>query len=245
MKKIAFKYKILLIILVIGTFFSLLFFSFYYNWNISYILRDIIYFPINLGTSNINNLNFDKNNNEQQEELEDLKALLDIKNTLSEFDVISGIIVSRNTLYWSNEVIINKGSNDGIEEGMAVVDQGGLVGKIDKVSLSTSSIKLITSNDTTNKISVKIWINNTAINKVLTTDQNNLLIISGIDNYADIKVGDLVTTSGLSEIFPSGINIGHVEKIENDKFGISKKAYIHPSSNLDNLRFVFVLKRKV
>ena len=79
----------------------------------------------------------------------------------------------------------------------------------------------------------------------MTTDKDNNLFISGIDNKENIKVGDLVTTSGLSDIFPSGIDIGYIEKIENDKFGISKKAYLKPKSNLDNLRFVLVLKRKI
>ncbi len=245
MKKIDWKYKLLLLILGSGILFSLLFFSFQYNWHISYILSDIVYFPINAFTYNSNQIHLEGINFEKEEELENLKELINIKDTLSEYETISATVINRNYLYWNNEIVINRGKKSGIEEGMAVIDGKGLIGKVISVSLTTARIRLITSNDINNKISVKIWINNNPINKVLETDQNNLLFISGIDNKEDIKEGDLITTSGLSDIFPSGIDIGHVEKIENDKYGISKKAYINPSSDLDNLRFVFVLKRKI
>ena len=114
---------------------------------------------------------------------------------------------------------------------------------IEHVSVTTSVVKLIT-NYSNGKISVKVWnSDNTSINKVLEVDEYNNLIISGIDNEFDIKEGLKVTTSGLSDIYPSGITIGTIEKIEEDKFGISKKAYIKHAGNLDNIRFVSVLIR--
>lgn len=244
MKKIDLKYKIILIIISGASALSLLFFSVKYNWDTTYILRDIFYFPINIVTSNSNKIVFENRCLELQEEVNELKKLLEINNSLSDFSIVSSTVINRNTSYWNNELTINKGRKDNIKKGMAVIDSNGLIGRIEHVSFTTSIVKLITNYNSNNKISVKIWTDdNTSINKVLETDSNNNLIISGIDNNFDIKEGMKVTTSGLSDIYPSGINIGTIDKIEDDKFGISKKAYVKHSGDLNNIRFVSVLIR--
>jgi len=244
MKKLDLKYKIIIFIISGGVILSLLFFSVKYNFNISFILKDIMYFPINfIDIDKEYNLDFNSRNLELEKELEDLKELLNISESLTDFSLVNATVINRNSAYWNQELTINKGSNNGIKEGMAVIDGNGLVGRVVKTSLSTSTIKLITTNSNDNKISIKIWSDNGSINKVLEQDENGNLIISGIDNNFNIKEGDFITTSGLSDIYPSGIAIGTIERIDHDKFGISKKAYIKHSGDLDNIRFVAVLIR--
>ena len=231
-----------LIIVTIGIVVSLLFLSIKYKIDTTYLLRDIFYFPINLFVPN-NKTVLEDRCIELQEELDSLEELLKINNTLSDFSIVSSTVINRNANYWNNELTINKGSIDNIKVGMAVIDNKGLIGKIDNVGLTTSIVKLITNNSKDNKISVKIGIGDNSINKILEVDKNNNLVISGIDNNYDIKIGDNITTSGLSDKYPSGITIGKVEKIEDDNFGISKKVCVKHISNLDNIRFVSVLIR--
>ena len=244
MKKIDLKYQLIAFIISGGILFSLLFFSIKYNWNYSFILRDILYFPINIMVPDNNQeIILEGRELELQKEVNELKEILEINNSLTDFTSVNATVVNRNTAYWDSYITINKGSNSQIEEGMAVIDGNGLVGRVEKVGFTTSVVKLITNNSSNNKISVKVWSNEEEINKVLTIDEDNNMIISGIDNKFNLEVGSLVTTSGLSDIYPSGIVIGYVTKIENDKFGISKRAYVEHKSNLDNIRFVSVLIR--
>jgi len=244
MKK--YKFKIIIFIIVGGGMLSLLFFSLKYNFNISFILKDVLYFPVTImDLDKEYSINLDSRTLELEEEIENLKNILNINYSLTDFDMINATVINRNSSYWNDELIINKGKNQGIKEGMAVMDGSGLVGRVIKTSLTTSTIKLITSSSNDNKISVKIWYSDTSINKVLEQDENNNLIISGIDNNLAIKEGDIVTTSGLSDIYPSGIMIGNIEKITYDKFGVSKKAFVKHSGDLENIRFVVVLKRSV
>lgn len=244
MKKIDIKYKMIILIISGGIIFSLLFFSIKQNWNISFILKDILYFPITIISPNNNQeIKLIGREEELEQEVNDLKKLLNISQTLTEFTSINATVINRNAAYWSEELTIDKGSNNNVEEGMAVIDCNGLIGRIIKVSFNTSIVKLITSNSNDNKISVKLWSGDNVINKVLEQDANNNLIISGIDNNLSININDLITTSGLSDIYPSGIAIGRIEKIEDDKFGISKKAYIRHIGDFDNIRFVSVLMR--
>ena len=183
-------------------------------------------------------------NYEIQKENDELKALLNIKETLSEYDVIYATVVERNNFYWLNTLVINKGSMDGVEEGLAVVDNSGLIGAISDVSNATSTVKLITLDDKYNSISVKVKGNDYELNKILKVKDGNL-IIEGINKNINIQIGDKIVTNGLSNKFPSGITIGEVSMVNEDLYSISNIATVSLSANINNLRFVAILKRKI
>ena len=68
-------------------------------------------------------------------------------------------------------------------------------------------------------------------------------IIEGIDDLAIIKEGDLIYTTGLGEVYPTGILIGKVTRISKDHFDLSYNLKITPSSNFNNFHYVGVLDR--
>ena len=235
--------KTIIFILSSGLICSLLFFSFKYNWNFSFIFRDIMYFPITIMNKD-NSFNLENVYIEKNKEFEDLKKILEVNNTLTDFKCINSTVVNRNTSYWNSELVINKGSMDGIKKNMVVMDGKGLIGSIAKVSLTTATVKLITSNFN-NKISVRVLNKEQSINKILEQDKYNNLIIFGIDNNFNIEIGDRVVTSGLSDKYPSGITIGTIAEIEDDRYGVSKKVRVKPIGEFDNIRFVVVLDRSI
>lgn len=221
-----------------------LYFSLNKNLTVSIIgLKDIIYKPFNDTTNNKKDIVGQNINVELAEENEKLKALSKIDKTLVGFRNINATVIERNHAYWLDNMTINKGKKDGVDIGMAVVVGEGLVGKVINITNYTATIKLITSNDNNNKISIKIKYGETYIYKVLEIE-NKQLVINGIDNSIDLKKDDKVITSGLSDIYPSGILIGNIEKIESDKYGVSKRAYVKSQVDFDNLRFVSVLERE-
>ena len=70
------------------------------------------------------------------------------------------------------------------------------------------------------------------------------MLISGVDSLVEIKVGDVVTTSGLGGMFPRGIYIGEVETITNDKYGLSKTLGVRMNQNFNNIHYVTILKEE-
>ncbi|EUJ34416.1 rod shape-determining protein MreC [Brochothrix thermosphacta DSM 20171 = FSL F6-1036] len=86
----------------------------------------------------------------------ELKQQTDVKSTLSEFDPISALVISRDPDGWFDQVTINKGSLDGIKPNMAVTTGKGLVGKIKSVSAKSSSVELLSSSDSRTRISAAI-----------------------------------------------------------------------------------------
>lgn len=185
-------------------------------------------------------------NDSLEKEIKELKDLLELNKTLTEYTPINATILSRNKSYWYNTLTIDKGKKDGIKKDMAVITSKGLIGKISSVSNNSSEIKLITSDDINFKVSITIKTNDIDNFAILNgyDKKTNLIKATGIDKTTNISIGDRVLTSGLGEKFPGGIYIGTVEKIESDKYNLSKTVYIKTYQNFNDIHYVTVLKVK-
>ncbi len=125
-------------------------------------------------------------------------------------DNISAAIISRKTGSWWRQIILNKGSKDGVEIGNIVVGPGGLLGRVNNVSLFTASVTLVTSPES----KLGVWVDRIQINGLLVGlgDDHPSLILYSKD--ADIKVGDFVSSSPASTLLPPNIPIGIVQSID-------------------------------
>jgi len=123
---------------------------------------------------------------------------------------ISAAVISRKTGSWWRQLILNKGSKDGVEIGNIVIGPGGLLGTVKNTSLFTSSVRLLTSPES----KLGVWVDRIQVNGLLVgsgDDYPNLVIYS---NDADIKVGDFVSSSPASTLLPPNIPIGIVQSID-------------------------------
>lgn len=186
-------------------------------------------------------------NIELKKQLEEIKEELNLDYTLVDYEYLNATVVSRNTNYWFNNLTIDKGSHNGVEVGMVVVNSSGLIGKITSVTTFTSEVRLLTTSDTNNKISVTITNgeNNKVNGLIYGYDyENNILQVEGVSNTETVNVGDLVYTSGLGGVFPKGILIGKVDNISVDSYGLAKIINVKPSGDFSDINYVTVLKRK-
>ena len=184
-------------------------------------------------------------NTELKQEIKKLKEELNIEHVLTDYTYLNATVISRNSLYWYNYLTIDKGSHNGIKEGMVVLNSTGLIGKIENVSTFSSDVKLITTNNTNNKISVTITNGGNKITGLINgyNYDEQLLNVEGISNTETVVIGDLVYTSGLGGVFPSGILIGKVENITTDEYDLSKIIKVKPSASFDDINYVTILKR--
>ena len=155
-------------------------------------------------------------------------------------------MISRNINYWYNTVTINKGTDAGIKEEMPVINSYGLVGKVISTTKKTSTVRLLTTTDSNNKISVTIKSDNKSLHGLINgyNKNDNTLLVEGISNTKNVVVGSKVYTSGLGGVFPSGILIGTVESISKDDYDLSKIIKVTSSVDFLNINYVSILKRK-
>ncbi len=143
-------------------------------------------------------------------------------------------VMYRDIYDYNNYITIYKGSNDNLVKNMAVINEFGLVGIIDKVNKNNSIVKLITNIDS--NISVKIN-NNFGILKV----SNNKLIVSDISNYNDINIGDKIYTSGLGNVI-GDLYVGEVSDISLNSTNIEKIITVKSNVDFNNIKYIAVVK---
>ncbi len=184
---------------------------------------------------------------ELEKENKELKDSLELNESLSEYEVVNATVVSRNVGYWYDKLTINKGKKDGIESKMAVVINNGIIGYISETSNFSSNVQLLTTKNLKNKISVKIDLGNGEYANGLLNEydsEKGLYKIEGISYSGTIPEKAQVTTTGLSDNFPSGILIGYVNTTTTDNFDLGKIVEVIPSVDFDKISYVTILKRK-
>ena len=138
-----------------------------------------------------------------------LREILSLQESYNN-ENISAAVISRKTGSWWRQLILNKGSKDGVEIGNIVIGPGGLLGRVKNTSLFTSSVTLITSPES----KLGVWVDRIQINGLLVglgDDYPSLILYS---KDADIKVGDFVSSSPASTLLPPNIPIGIVQSID-------------------------------
>lgn len=181
-------------------------------------------------------------------ENQQLKDELGLEELVTEYTVRRGNVISRNPDQWINQVIIDLGTMNGMERGMPVMNNNGLVGYISETNPTSSKVTLISNVDlSASKVSSEIILEEEeeAIQGIISeykTDTNQL-VMSQITSDVEIKPGTLVTTSGLGGAFPRGLVIGEVEAVRLDEQGLERLVFIKPLSDFNNIRIVSVIDR--
>ncbi|HZQ19002.1 MAG TPA: rod shape-determining protein MreC [Terriglobales bacterium] len=166
-----------------------------------------------------------------------LQALLGFKEQFIAKTLAAQVIGSSGSEQ-SRTIYIDKGSRDGIQQDMAVISADGVVGRVISVFKSTSQILLI--NDQTSGVGAIL--EQSRVLGVLQGKPSGGLVIDKIMADEDIKAGDKVVTSGGDLIFPKGLLIGTVSKI--DKGPEFLQISVKPAARLDRLEEVLVILKK-
>lgn len=181
-------------------------------------------------------------------ENKDLKAALDLQNTLTNYEKIAANVIVRNPNAWSDTLSIDKGTADGLKDDMIVMSNGGIVGRITQVNTTTAKVALLTSKEALeNKIPVRLGsAENPAYGLITGYDaQQNAFIITQISSDNKFTKGDKVLTSGLGGNSPSDLLVGEVIGEKENNKGMDREVYVKPASKFDDIRFVFVIKRGI
>lgn len=206
---------------------------------------DIVLDASTIVTSSKDNIVKKDNIIELKSEIKELKKQLNLNSTYTNYDLENATVVVRNKSYWLDNLIIDKGKKNNIKKNMAVITDNGLLGIISKVYRNSSEVRLITTNNNKNKITVYIeTVSGDFVGYIDKYDKDKKeLIIKDIDKDSDIKIGDKVMTSGMNKVFPKGIYVGKVKDIQNDQNNLSKIIYVEIKQNLNKIHYVAVVKK--
>jgi rod shape-determining protein MreC len=169
-----------------------------------------------------------------------LRALLD--STLSSNDhILNAEIISVNPNPSHQVFTLNKGQREGISIGLPVLDAKGVMGQIVETTDRLSSLMLISDS----RHSIPVRVERTGDRAILTGMGNSTkLRLDYAPESADIKVGDVLVTSGLGDSFPSGYFVATISEVKRQHGSEFTEAYAKPLAELDSSRHVIVLFRR-
>ena len=146
---------------------------------------------------------------EYQTENERLQALLDMKESYS-LEATGARVISQSSDSWNRTITIDKGAADGMTVGMPVMDGDGLLGQIESVAPASSVVRLIT--DDTGGVSVILQ--NSRAEGILSGDVDGMLYVDFVPITTQVQLGEAVLTSGLGGVYPKGLVVGAVTRID-------------------------------
>jgi rod shape-determining protein MreC len=142
---------------------------------------------------------------------------------------------------YSDQIVINRGAGDGVYEGQPVLDALGIVGQILHVGQASSRVILIT--DISHAVPVRVQRNGLRL-LASGSGQIDRLIHNFVPQSADIKIGDLLVTSGLGGKYPEGYPVAKVSFINNNESREFVQIFSTPVAQIDRLRYLLLLSEK-
>ncbi|MGB9080101.1 MAG: rod shape-determining protein MreC [Desulfuromonadaceae bacterium] len=167
-----------------------------------------------------------------------LERLLDMKKSVRE-PTIAATVIGEDVTSWFRTLVINRGSSNGIREGMAVLSADGVVGQTVKVSSSTARVLMLTDHVS----GISATIQRSRARGVVKGKGEMLCSLEFTTREEDVKVGDAVITSGIGGVFLKGLPIGEVTMVKRGEYGIFQTVSIRPAVNLSHLEEVLVVQR--
>lgn len=167
----------------------------------------------------------------------ELRQLMNSSEVLDD-RVIVGEVVAVSPDPFSHEIVINKGSRDGVEVGQAILDANGLMGQVQQTSSFTSRVLLVS--DSSHAVPVVV-VRNGLRAILLGNGDTSALELVHVPDTADIREGDLLVSSGLGGRFPKGYPVAEVDRITKEPGEPFVKIEATPLAELNKSRLLLVV----
>lgn len=175
---------------------------------------------------------------ELEQENERLMALLNLRKNVRE-RMVTARIIGEDVTPWFRTLTIDRGSDDGLGDGMPVLAAGGVVGQTVKVTANSSRVMLLTDNAS----GIAAVIQRSRARGVVKGKGDNLCSLEFAMRGEDVQVGDQVVTSGVGGLFPKGHLIGEVTMVKKGEYGVFQTVTIRPAVTIARLEEVVVALR--
>lgn len=168
-----------------------------------------------------------------------LHALLRFKSQqAAEKSYIVARVIARNPARIANTILIDAGTDEGVQARMPVVTADGLVGRIVEAHGYSAIVQLLIDHNC--RVSAVVQ-RHSRVNGIVSFEDGTFFL-KNVSLRGDIKVGDLIVSSGLGKLFPKGLYVGQVIKVEDQTQGLFREIILAPGVNFHNLEEVSVLK---
>ena len=174
-------------------------------------------------------------------ENKNLQEYMNLTEKYSDYEAIPAYVINRDVSNFGSNLVINVGSDDGIEENMTVIADKGLVGHVVSVQKKSAKVQVII--DPASTVSCTISTTEESIICKGTLDNDQILRATYIPTGAELIVGDSIQTSGVGGIYQRGIFIGTIKEIITTNNTTDRYAIVNPAVDFSKVNSVVVIKK--
>lgn len=168
-----------------------------------------------------------------------LRQLLSLKETLKTPSQAAEVLYDAIDPY-SRKVIVNKGSVHAVQIGSPVLDELGVLGQVVRVFPLTSEVAMIIDREqTTPVLNTRTGVRSVAYGNP--SAHGDVLELRFISGNADVLAGDVLTTSGVDGVYPAGLQVAKIEKVERRADSGFAKIFCTPKANVLGAKHVLIL----
>ena len=188
--------------------------------------------------------NISEDNETLRLENESLRKDLGIVASFPEKSFLSSFVLVRNPVSWTEQLIIDAGTEQGVVENMLVVANGGLAGIVTNVESSSANVKLLTNSDEFTKIPVKISTQSGDIYGILSgyDSDSNSFVVNQLNSMDEIKIDSNVVTSDLAGTTPANIQVGKVKSISSTSNNLNREVFIEPTTDFSEIYSILLVE---
>ncbi len=221
-------------------------------YGINVKVQDFMYFAFNFNDVREENKALKNENEKLKSELLDqeniksenerFREMYDFSSQRAEYNYVGTNIIGLSGDSYLNSYTIDKGMDVGLAKGMVVISNRGLVGQISRVERNWAIVDTLINENIAVSVTVQSTKESVGILKGYRDGNNRLLAkVYNLPLDSEVKEGDIISTSGLGQIYPKDIKIGKVIAVEEDKGKLMKVATVEPFVNFETLEELFVV----
>lgn len=171
-------------------------------------------------------------------ENEQLRRLLNVADTVTQPSVAVEVFYEPPNAFF-HHLVFNKGSSSGIQPGMPVIDEGGVVGQVVRVTPFTSEAALLTDD----KVSIPVQVLRNGLRLIaFGGNVSGKVEVRYLTADIDLEPGDTLVTSGIGGLFPAGLSVAKVDRVDRDAASGFALAVATPLSHPERHRHFLVLR---
>lgn len=152
----------------------------------------------------------------------------------TDFPPLSARVIGKDPSFWFHTIIVDRGENDGVVEGMVALNSKGVVGQVIHVSNNYCKVLLAIAPSS----AIDVFVQQTRVRGILKGAGENGYMLHYVLKNAEVSRGDMIVTAGIGGVFESGIPVGTVSEVHRKTRGMFLEIEVEPSVDFQRLEFV-------
>ncbi len=152
----------------------------------------------------------------------------------TDFPPLTARVIGKDPSFWFHTIVVDRGENDGVVEGMTALNSKGVVGQVIHVSNNYSKVLLAIAPSS----AIDVFVQKNRVRGILKGAGENGYKLHYVLKSADVARGDQIVTAGIGGVFASGIPVGTVTEVHRKQRGMFLDIDVEPSVDFQRLEFV-------